>query len=58
MRRKNAIEYLQSIETYWWDPGKTGQNFIPASRDHIITTRTLHLCKDVIKQFLSHDRKQ
>ena len=56
MRRKNTIEYLQSIETYWWDPGKTGQNFIPASRDHIITTRTL--CKDVIKQFLSHDRKQ
>ena len=33
---KHRIKFMKSL-LYCWDPGKAGQNFIPAKRDHVIT---------------------
>ena len=36
----HRIKFMKSL-LYCWDPGKAGQNFIPAKRSHVITPLTV-----------------
>ena len=50
MRGKNTIEYLQSIETYRWDPGKTGQK-VDSSKLEVASLKLQAQSRESNKQF-------